>query len=204
VDLAGNVIVTGQTASSNFPVVNALSGGSALSGISDAFFVQMTPASGLLTSSYLGGSGADAGTAAAGDYSGNGYFAGWTGSTNFPTVGPLQGGLAGGYDAFVSKIAFGVAPPVFTSISPDTGAPAADQRGVAWPRDGDRNGSRVVDIGAFEKEPARRSVRPSGPACGSAGGHRSRTLAFGPWGPKIIRRQARNLYETALGPVIKG
>jgi hypothetical protein len=30
-------------------------------------------------------------------------------------------------------------------------APAIDQRGVARPRDGDGNGSRVVDIGAFEK-----------------------------------------------------
>jgi predicted outer membrane repeat protein len=30
-------------------------------------------------------------------------------------------------------------------------APATDQRGVARPRDGDGNGSRVVDIGAFEK-----------------------------------------------------
>jgi hypothetical protein len=30
-------------------------------------------------------------------------------------------------------------------------APAADQRGVGRPRDGDGNGSRVVDIGAFER-----------------------------------------------------
>jgi hypothetical protein len=30
-------------------------------------------------------------------------------------------------------------------------APATDQRGVARPRDGDGNGSQVVDIGAFEK-----------------------------------------------------
>jgi predicted outer membrane repeat protein len=30
------------------------------------------------------------------------------------------------------------------------GAPAVDQRGVARPRDGDRNGSKIVDIGAFE------------------------------------------------------
>jgi hypothetical protein len=30
-------------------------------------------------------------------------------------------------------------------------APPTDQRGVARPRDGDGNGSQVVDIGAFEK-----------------------------------------------------
>jgi predicted outer membrane repeat protein len=30
-------------------------------------------------------------------------------------------------------------------------APATDQRGIARPRDGDGNGSKIVDIGAFEK-----------------------------------------------------
>jgi predicted outer membrane repeat protein len=33
----------------------------------------------------------------------------------------------------------------------NSGAPATDQRGVARPRDGDGNGSKIVDIGAFEK-----------------------------------------------------
>jgi hypothetical protein len=33
----------------------------------------------------------------------------------------------------------------------NAGAPATDQRGVARPRDGDGNGSRIVDIGAFER-----------------------------------------------------
>jgi hypothetical protein len=33
----------------------------------------------------------------------------------------------------------------------NNGAPATDQRGVARPRDGDGNGSKVVDIGALER-----------------------------------------------------
>jgi hypothetical protein len=33
----------------------------------------------------------------------------------------------------------------------NTDAPATDQRGLARPRDGDGNGSSIVDIGAFEK-----------------------------------------------------
>jgi hypothetical protein len=32
----------------------------------------------------------------------------------------------------------------------NSGFPATDQRGVARPRDGDGNGSSIVDIGAFE------------------------------------------------------
>src|SRR5262249_6979571 len=35
----------------------------------------------------------------------------------------------------------------------NTGAPGADQRGVARPKDGNRDGRAVVDIGAFEFEP---------------------------------------------------
>ncbi len=33
----------------------------------------------------------------------------------------------------------------------NSGIPATDQRGVVRPRDGDGNGSRIVDIGAFER-----------------------------------------------------
>src|SRR5262249_7080820 len=33
----------------------------------------------------------------------------------------------------------------------NSGAPATDQRGVHRPRDGDANGSQIVDIGAFER-----------------------------------------------------
>jgi hypothetical protein len=58
----------------------------------------------LLYSTYLGGSGADRGSGLAIDDEGNVYVTGYTASTDFATVEPLQASNAGGYDAFVSKV----------------------------------------------------------------------------------------------------
>jgi hypothetical protein len=58
----------------------------------------------LVYSTYLGGSGTDFGTGIAVDSSGNAYVTGFTQSTNFPTMNPLQATYGGGYDAFVAEI----------------------------------------------------------------------------------------------------
>src|SRR5262249_43224668 len=55
-------------------------------------------------STYLGGKGYDRGTAIAVDGSGNAYVTGFTGSTNFPTKGPIQSSSAGQSDVFVTKL----------------------------------------------------------------------------------------------------
>ena len=56
-------------------------------------------------STYLGGGGSDYGNGIAVDGSGNAYVTGYTDSTDFPTMNPIQGALAGGYgNAFVTKI----------------------------------------------------------------------------------------------------
>ncbi len=59
-------------------------------------------------STYLGGSGNDAGYGVAVDKAGNAYVTGNTTSTDFPTVGAVQGtnhgGVFGSLDAFVSKL----------------------------------------------------------------------------------------------------
>jgi beta-propeller repeat-containing protein len=55
-------------------------------------------------STYLGGSGMDAITSIAVDKSGNAYVAGWTTSTDLPTVNPVRAQNGGGVDAFVAKL----------------------------------------------------------------------------------------------------
>ena len=56
-------------------------------------------------STYLGGSSYDYGGGIAVDSAGNAYVAGSTGSTDFPTLNPLQPSYGGGdYDAFVAKL----------------------------------------------------------------------------------------------------
>ena len=104
VDASGNVYVTGQTFSTDFPTVSAVQptfGGSDR----DAFVAKLNAAgSALVYSTYLGGSGRDSGGDIAVDTSSNAYVVGTTGSPNFPTASPLQPALAGAGDAFVTKL----------------------------------------------------------------------------------------------------
>jgi hypothetical protein len=58
----------------------------------------------LTYSTYLGGADADEATGIAVDGAGNVYLTGYTYSTNFPLSSAYQGGLAGAFDAFVTKL----------------------------------------------------------------------------------------------------
>jgi len=131
VDNAGDVFLTGSTASANFPTNNALFpkilGHSYSPSIysPNAFVAELnTNGSHLIYSTYLGGSGnsslgtGDTGTGIAVDSSGNAYVTGFTTSTNFPatnslvyklsgTTNTLLNRLAGRYNAFVAKIGTG-------------------------------------------------------------------------------------------------
>jgi hypothetical protein len=116
VDGAGNAYVTGDTTSTDFPTAGSPfqgtnhGGTSGVGGAGDVFVAKLNPAgSALAYSTYLGGSGDDAGEAIAIDGAGNAYVTGYTRSTNFPTAGsPLQRSFAGGAgfgdDAFVAKL----------------------------------------------------------------------------------------------------
>jgi hypothetical protein len=66
-------------------------------------------------SSYFGGSGNDAATGIAIDSQSSSYVSGETFSGDFPTLNPVQAGLNGGSDAFISKIS----PVVSLAFSPN-------------------------------------------------------------------------------------
>ncbi len=105
VDAAGSAYVTGYTHSTDFPTKNPFQanfGG----GDVDAFVTKLnTAGSGLVYSTYLGGSGNDGGLGIAVN-AGNAYVTGSTYSSDFPTMNPFQASYAGGGDAFVAKIFF--------------------------------------------------------------------------------------------------
>lgn len=104
VDASGNAFITGYTLSSNFP--KALLPPSS-SDIHEVFVSKMNPAgSGLLYSTYVGGSSEDEAASIAVDTSGNAYITGYTNSTDFPIKAPYQstGGSVWNQDAFVTKL----------------------------------------------------------------------------------------------------
>jgi hypothetical protein len=104
VDASGNAYVTGSTISSDFPV-SATAVQNARGGVTDVFVAKLDPTgTTLLYSTYLGGSGDDAGNAIAVDLLGNAYVAGTTNSNNFPVLGAFQPTTRGANEAFVTKL----------------------------------------------------------------------------------------------------
>jgi len=112
VDSLGDAYVTGQTSSTNFPVVNAVQptfGG----GATDAFITRVNPNGSFAYSSYLGGNGDDSGYRTTLDASGAVFMTGTTTSTNFPVTASAyqrkcgtDGNCNGGFsDAWIARVA---------------------------------------------------------------------------------------------------
>ena len=94
VDTAGNVMITGTTSSTDFPLKNAMQPSMSPCGAdvcSNAFVTRFTSSGAVVYSTYLGGtSGVDRGYDIATDRVGNAYITGSTGSADFPTRNAYQ------------------------------------------------------------------------------------------------------------------
>lgn len=107
-DGANNAFVTGSTSSTNFPLRAAIQ--STRGGPSDAFVTKLDlSGDSMVYSTYLGGSGVDGGQGIGVDLVGSAYVAGFTESTDFPTLHPFQAAFGAMRDGFVSKLADGMA-----------------------------------------------------------------------------------------------
>jgi hypothetical protein len=104
VDSAGNTYLTGTTASVNFPT-QAPYQPYPNDNKKNAFVMKLNPqGTSILYSTYLGGNADEEGLAIAVDSSGTAFVAGYTDSTNFPTVSPFRGTNSGGRDGFVARL----------------------------------------------------------------------------------------------------
>ncbi len=105
VDNSGNSFITGYTLSANYDVTSGAYQKST-AGDADVFVTKLNAAgSGLIYSTYLGGSGGDYGMGIAIDGSGNAFVTGYSNSSNFPiTAGAFQTSLGGNHDAFIAKL----------------------------------------------------------------------------------------------------
>ena len=104
-DSSNNAYIVGSTSSANFPISSSTVFQPTYGGNTDAFVAKLDPSgSKLLYSSFLGGSNVDYGNAIDVDEYGNMFVTGYTESTDFPTVNPIQSGNGGNGDAFVAEV----------------------------------------------------------------------------------------------------
>jgi hypothetical protein len=130
-DSAGNLLVTGYTLATDFPVtpdaVQPKAGGNG-----DAFVSVVNPMDWshfLVYSTYLGGSQGEVGYGIAGDSAGNIYVTGYTLSPDFPTTADaFEPNWGGGIDVFLTKLKPGIAGPAGLESSTYIG-----ERGVYSP-----------------------------------------------------------------------
>ncbi len=103
IDQFDRIYLTGYTSSPSFPVRDGL--GFPFGGVEDAFVIKLDlEQRTVIYSSYLGGTRADNARGIAVDAFGNVYINGFTLSTDFPVLNPIQANYAGNIDGFVTKI----------------------------------------------------------------------------------------------------
>ncbi|MCX7944181.1 MAG: SBBP repeat-containing protein [Deltaproteobacteria bacterium] len=103
VDDSGNIYLTGETFSNDFPIKDSYD--STYNTYGDVFVTKLNSVgNSIIYSTYLGGSDRDDSRGIAVDSSGNAYVTGYTKSNNFPTQNAFDATYNGGDDVFVTKI----------------------------------------------------------------------------------------------------
>jgi hypothetical protein len=159
VDASGYAYVTGHTFSGNFPTTTGAFQ-TALAGITDAYATKLNlDGSGLVYSTYLGGSGDENSGNIAVDGLGNAWLTGYTDSANFPTTANAhQAAIGGGSDVYISKLNAQGSALVYSTYLGGTGnetgqSIAVDSSGNAYAV-GDANSTNFpTTAGAFQTVP---------------------------------------------------
>jgi hypothetical protein len=155
VDAQGNAYVTG-TASTDFQTTPGAFQ-PVLAGSFDAFVAKLNPpGSGLVYSTYLGGTNEDHGNGIAVNAAGNAYVTGYTSSNNFPTTpDAVQPALAGAEDVFVTILNTAGSAPVYSTylggaIGDAGQGIAVDAASNAYVTGGTRSSNFPTTPGAFQ------------------------------------------------------
>jgi uncharacterized protein (TIGR03437 family) len=197
-DAAGDVYLTGLTASPDFPHTTDLTTDNILTNM-NCFVTKLNPAANAIVySTLIGGSNFDACHSVGVDSAGNAYVVGVTASTDFPTVNPFQSSLQGSSvysynaDAFVAKLnptgtkllystyLGGLNADVATSV-------AVDAAGNAYVTGYTQSPNFPVTQGAFQ------------PAFGGAGGQFDSTYSSGDAFVVKMSPTGTMVYSTYLG-----
>jgi hypothetical protein len=121
IDGSGNTYITGFTISTDYDITTGAFQTTHGGGTYDVFVTKLnSTGTGLIYSTYIGGSNNDTGNTITIDGSGNAYITGYTTSTDYDiSSGAFQTTNGGGYDVFVTKIDLGGNSSVETLVNKD-------------------------------------------------------------------------------------
>jgi len=158
-DSAGNAYVVGDTTSVNFPATAFQKG---FHGVQDVFVTKISPdGSRLLYGTFLGGANVDRGTAIAVDSGGSAYITGSTYSSDFPTMNAFQRNIAGGGDAFITRLSADGNSLVFSTYLGGSGGTVSypeTGQGIALDSQGN---AYVVGVTSSSDFPLLQALQPS-------------------------------------------
>jgi RHS repeat-associated protein len=151
----GQAVVVGSTTSSNFPTTQAYQ--SSQGGSENAFITEFNATgTGLVYSSYLGGSSSDSATGVALDSSGDAFMVGKATSSNFPTTNAYDTAISGSSSPFVSE--FGptgsLTASTYIGVGTTANAVAVDSAGDAYVVGNNSGSDYLVKFTNFATQPA--------------------------------------------------